>query len=91
MYFRRILEVNLHLTDKLFSNESHSVFGATMSENHFRFLKGHICFDNPQEGTQLWETDRFAAVREIWEIFIQIFQSMLHHRNIFQLMRHYTQ
>ena len=33
------------------------------------FLKGHICFDNPQERTQLRETDRFAAVREIWEIF----------------------
>ena len=35
----------------------------------FRFLKDHICFDNPRERTQLWETDRFAAVREIWEIF----------------------
>ena len=36
----------------------------------FRFLKDHICFDNPRERTQLWETDRFAAVREIWEISI---------------------
>ena len=69
MYFRGILGVNLHMTDRLFSHDSHFVFGAIMSKNRFRFLKGHICFDNPQERTQLQETDRFAAVREIWEIF----------------------
>ena len=57
------------MTDRLFSNDSHFVFGAIMSKNRFRFLKGHICFDNPQEITQLWETGRFAAVREIWEMF----------------------
>ena len=57
------------MTDRLFSNDSHFVFGAIMSKNRFRFLKGHICFDNPQERTQLWETERFASVREIWEIF----------------------
>ena len=69
MHFRGILVVNLLMTDRLFSNDSHFVFGAIMSKNRFRFLKGHICFDNPQERTQLWETERFASVREIWEIF----------------------
>ena len=69
MYFRGILGVNLHMTDRIFSSDSHFVFGVTMSKNRFRFLKGHICFDNPQEGTELWETDRFAVVKEIWEIF----------------------
>ena len=68
VYFKGILGVNLHMTDKLFSNGSHFVFGAIMSKNHFRFFKGHICFNNVQKGTQPWETDRFAAVREIWEI-----------------------
>ena len=57
------------MTDRLFSNDSHFIFGAIMSKNRFRFLIDHICFNNPQERTQLWETDRFAAVREIWEIF----------------------
>ena len=57
------------MTDKLFSNESRFVFGAIKPKNHSRFLKGHICFDSPQERTQLWETDRFAAVREIWKTF----------------------
>ena len=45
MYFRGILGVNLHMTYRLFSNDSHFVFGAIMSKTRFRFLKGHICFD----------------------------------------------
>ena len=68
MYFKGILGVNLSLADRLFSNEIHFVFAATMSTNHFRFLKGHICFHNAQERIQVRETDRFAAVTEIWEI-----------------------
>ena len=40
-----------------------------MSKNRFRFLKSHICFDNPQERTPLWEADKFAAIKEIWKIF----------------------
>ena len=35
IYFRGILWVNLHMTDRLFSNESHFVFGATMSQKLF--------------------------------------------------------
>ena len=68
VYFKGILGVNLHMTDKLFSDGSHFAFGAIMWKKHFRFFKGHICFNNVQERTQPWETDRFAAVREIWEI-----------------------
>ena len=69
MYFRGILGVNLHITDRLFSSDIYFIFGTIMSKNRFRFLKVHICFDNLQKRTQLRETDRFAAVREIWEIF----------------------
>ena len=57
------------MTGRLFSSDSHFVFGVIMSKNRFRFLKDHNCFDNPQERTQLWETDRFSAVRETCEIF----------------------
>ena len=53
MYFKGILGVSLHMTDRLFSNDSHFAFGAIMSKNRFRFLKGHIYFSNPQERTQL--------------------------------------
>ena len=58
LYFRGLLGVNLHMTDRPFSNDSNFGFGAIMSKNRFQFLKGHICFDNPQERIQLWETDR---------------------------------
>ena len=40
-----------------------------VNKNRFRLLKGYICFDNSQERTKLWKTDRFATVGEIWEIF----------------------
>ena len=59
VYFRGMLGVNLHMTDRLFLNNSNFVFGEIMSKNRFRFFKGDIFFDNPQERTQLWETDRF--------------------------------
>ena len=42
-----------------------TVTGAIMSKNCFRFLKDHICLDNPQERTRLWERTRFEAVTEI--------------------------
>ena len=54
MYFKGILGVNLHMTDRVFLNDSYLVFGTITSKNHFRILKGHICFGNPQERTQLW-------------------------------------
>ena len=28
-----------------------------------------ICFDNAEERHELWKTDRFAAMRQIWELF----------------------
>ena len=49
IYFRGILAINLHMTDRLFLNDSHFVFRAIMSKNHFRFPKRHICLNNPQE------------------------------------------
>ena len=69
MNFKGIPDVNLYIVDRLFSNDSHFVFGAKMLKNRFRYLKGLIFFDNPQERTQLREGDRFVAVKEIWEIF----------------------
>ena len=79
------------MTDRIFSNDIHFVFGAIMSKNLFKFLKGRICFDNPQERTQLLEKDRFTAVREIWEIFNSNLTKHVAPSGIFQLMRHYTQ
>ena len=38
MYFRGLLGVNLQLTDRLFSPDSHFVFSLIMSKNCFQFL-----------------------------------------------------
>ena len=69
MYFRGLLGVNLLGTEKLFSNESHYVFGAIMSKNRFKFLKSHLLFDDPEERKTLWDNDRFAAMKEVGELF----------------------
>ena len=37
------------MTNRLFSIDSDFVFGAIMLRIRLRFLKGHICFGNPQE------------------------------------------
>ena len=42
MYLRGILGVNLYMPDRLFSDGIHFAFGAIMSKNRFRFVKGHI-------------------------------------------------
>ena len=39
IYFRGILGVNLHMTDRLFSNDSHFVFGAIMAKTVSDFSK----------------------------------------------------
>ena len=91
MYFRGILGVNLHMNDRLSSNDSHFVFGVIMSKNRFRFLKGHICFDNPQKEHSCGKQIDSQLLERSGKSSIQIFRCMLHHRNIFQLMRHYTQ
>ena len=90
MYFRGILGVNLHMTDRLFSKGSHYIFGVIMSKNRFRFLKGHICLDNPHERHSCWKQIDSQLLERSEKYSIQIFQSMLHHRNIIQLMKYYT-
>ena len=68
MYFRGILGVNLHINETLFLNESNFVFCAIMSKTVSDFSKT-IFVLTAYKKTQLQETKRFAAVREMWEIF----------------------
>ena len=44
MYFRSLLGVNLYLTDRLFSPNSHFFFSSIMSKNCFRFLRSQYSF-----------------------------------------------
>ena len=40
-----------------------------MGRNRFKFLHAKLCFDDPDTRKERWPTDRFAAAREIWELF----------------------
>ena len=44
-------------------------FGATMSKNRFQFLYACISFDDLSTRQARWKHDRFAAIRELFEIF----------------------
>ena len=59
----------MHSVSHLFADfEGHFVFSA-MSKNRFKFLKSHITFDDYETRQANWRTDRFAAMRSIWEFF----------------------
>ena len=53
--------MNLHLTDRLFSQESHFV--------SFIIFQSNLCFGNAEERPKLWKADRFATMRQIWDLF----------------------
>ena len=69
MYLRGLLGMNLQRVDYLFADEGHYAFGAIMSKNRFKFLLSHITFDNHIDCENNWPTDRFAAMRPVWELF----------------------
>ena len=70
MYFRGLLGLNQHKTNTLFADyEGHFVFSAIMSKNRFKFLLSHITFDELEERARNWQSDRFAAMRTVWELY----------------------
>ena len=95
MYFQRILGVNLHMTDKIFSNDIHFVFGAIMSKNRFisskNFSKATFVLTIHKKKRSFVKQIDSQLLERSGKSSIRIFQSILHHRNIFQLMRNYTQ
>ena len=91
MYFRGILGVNLHMTDRLFSNDSHFVFGAIMSKSVSNFLKVTFTSTTHKKEHSCGKQIDSQQLESSQKSSIKIFQCMFHHRNIFQLMSHYTQ
>ena len=68
MYLRGLLGMSLQRVDYLFSDDKgHFAFGAIMSKNRFKFLLSHITFDDYSDWEKKWPTDRFAAMRPVWE------------------------
>ena len=69
-YTRGLSKRNLQRIKYLFQGPgSHSLFPATMTEARFEFLRKMIAFDDKDTRKKLFKSDRFAAVRNIFEIF----------------------
>ena len=47
----------------------HPVFSATMSRDRFKFVVAHLTFDDVKQRPVLWKSDRFAALRAMFEKF----------------------
>ena len=62
--------MNHHNIELLFkSGIGQDIFGATVSQQRMRFLLAHIAFDDKSTCKDQWLSDRFAAGRDIFEMF----------------------
>ena len=69
-YARGLLGQNFLKLRRLFSVDvGHPIFSASMSFNRLVFIKAMISFDDANTRQETWQTDRFAAFREIFEEF----------------------
>ena len=89
MYFRGLLGVNVQWTDYFHQIIYFIFFSSVLSKNLFRFLWSHLWFANAEERHELWKTDRFAAVRKIWELFSSNLNNCI--VQSFQITKHYIQ
>lgn len=70
IYLRGLLSQNNHSTETLFNDKTgHPVFSATMGKNRFKFLMANVRFDDEDTRPERWNQDRFAAFRELFEMF----------------------
>ena len=67
-YVRGLLKLNYSDKSMLWEDKiGHPIFAATMSEKRFSFICRFLIFDDPLTRRQRWKTDRFAAIRKIFE------------------------
>ena len=69
IYWRGLLGMQNHNVKHMFGEDGHHFFGGTMAKNRFTFLLQHLSFDDKLTRDERWPTDRFAAIREIFECF----------------------
>ena len=71
IYWRGLLGMQNHDIKHMFGEDGHHFFGGTMAKNRFAFLVEHLSFDDKltRDEPDRWPTDRFAAIREIFECF----------------------
>ena len=69
MYLRGLYGLNKHDVRLLFSHDRGiPIFGATMSRLRFLFIMRHFSFDDVNTREQRWKNDKFAALRQVFEI-----------------------
>ena len=69
-YLRACYKQNHWTTKRIFQEGvGLPIFEATMSRNRFDFLSSHFCMDDPDTRPDRFKTDRFAAAREVFELF----------------------
>ena len=70
LYARGLLCLNHHDYHLLFKESiGHHIFGATMSAKRFGFINANITFDDPETRGERFKEDRFAAFRNLYEMF----------------------
>ena len=69
LYLRAALRVNLMSTSTIWHHRSsNNLFSATMSHSCFKFISCFITFDDKASRTECWKTDKFACMRELFEL-----------------------
>ena len=78
MYIRGLYNWDNHSLGILFSEEKGMpIFGATMSRLRFSFIVQHFCFDVEETLGTRWQSDRFAALRDLFEACSKNFAAAL--------------
>lgn len=69
-YVRGLMNMN-HMDINILFNKfiGLPVFSSTMSINRFNFLHANITFDDITDRRDRWKKDKFAAMREVFEMF----------------------
>ena len=68
MYIRGLYGLTKHNLNLLFSDKKGlPIFGATMSRLRYQFIIKHLCFDDIDTRPERWKSDRFAAMRKLFE------------------------
>ncbi|XP_015123878.1 uncharacterized protein LOC107045962 [Diachasma alloeum] len=71
LYLAGVYKQNtVNLTDLFGDDSAPNTFRATMPAQRFRFLLRCLCFDDKSSRLLRRKSDRFAACRDIWEMFI---------------------
>ena len=69
LYLRAALRVNLMSTSTIWHHKSsNDMFSATMSHSYFKFISCFITFIDKTSRTEHWKTDKFACMREMFEL-----------------------